>query len=111
MIIMAILGALYGFFKAMRDTLAHHFYTSIFARCKKPKWYKWFQSDWRDRPKHCFSPLWDGWHFSDFGVSLVTVLGVWKGCDKVVGIMIFAAAAGAVFWVLYKKIFLYAKSA
>ena len=65
-IIVLLSGALAGFGKALRDTVAHHFPVSVFAKITNPTTYRWFQSDWQNKPAHWFSPTWDAWHFGDF---------------------------------------------
>lgn len=52
-----------GIFNAIQDTIRHHWDTSIFTRIKSLFWFRWFRSDWRDKPKHSIWFLWDAWHF------------------------------------------------
>ena len=60
-----VLSMLAGIGKGTANTIAHHFYKSIFANIKSEFWLKWFQSSWLDRPNHPIWFLWDGWHFFD----------------------------------------------
>lgn len=66
MLLFILGGILAGFFKAVRDTIAHHWERSVFNEIKNIRFREWLQSDWRNKPNHFIAPLWDGWHFSDF---------------------------------------------
>ena len=63
-----VLSILAGMFKAMRDTIAHHWYKAIF-RFYSDFWREWFKSDWKRKEGWPFINLYimffDGWHFSD----------------------------------------------
>ena len=65
-VLVIILAILHRFGKALRDTVAHHFGNSVFHKVKSHAFYVWLRSDWQDKPKHIFVPLWDAWHFGDF---------------------------------------------
>ena len=54
-----------GICKAIRDTVAHHWEISIFAGIKSKVIRNWFQSDYKNKPRHVIWFLWDAWHFSD----------------------------------------------
>lgn len=69
-----ILALMHGFGKALRDTVAHHFPESIFNRATDPRAWKWYRSDWQDRPAHKIVPLWDAWHFGDFWASAAPIV-------------------------------------
>lgn len=54
-----------GICKASRDTIAHHWKVSIFAKIKSNVIRNWLKSDWDKKPNHFIWFLWDGWHFFD----------------------------------------------
>ena len=60
-----MLAILSGLSKAIRDTVAHHWNICVFSRIKYNFWFKWFRSDWRDKPSHPIWFLWDAWHCFD----------------------------------------------
>jgi len=73
--ILILAGILAGFFKAVRDTIDHHWERCLFREITNTKVRNWFKSDWRDKPSHIIAPLWDGWHCSDF-FSYVSFTGL-----------------------------------
>ena len=103
---------LVGFGKAARDTIAHHYPTSVFFELG-PEWLsKWFQSNWQDWPLHFGLFRLDAWHFFEFmlfiGVgSLVSSSIYYSEMDWTAGIVALPVI-GFIFIVFY-KIFLVRK--
>jgi hypothetical protein len=60
-----ILGLIAGIAKAGRDTIAHHWDSSIFNEIRHAGWRKWFMSWYLNKPDHPIWFLWDGWHCFD----------------------------------------------
>jgi len=108
MILLLIFGMLAGFFKAVRDTIAHHWERSIFNEIKNVRLREWLRSDWKDKPDHFIAPLWDGWHFSDF-CSYVSFCGLayYASCygNWFRASFIFLALMLITFTIFYHKIF------
>ena len=104
-IIIAILAILAGLGKAVRDTIAHHWGKCIFSKIKNELWFKWFRSDWRDKPNHPIWFLWDAWHCFDSlsYVVYLPILFLFDGWFHLVVIVIFRWLA---FHDFYHKILL-----
>lgn len=103
------LAGLQGAGKALRDTVAHHFPQSVFNKIRWQWLWKWFRSDWRDRPSHIIIPLWDAWHFGDFIANLAPVF--WSGFglyafdvfDWKRLVVLYVIVYSVTFWWLYKR--------
>lgn len=99
-----VLAALGGIGKAMRDTIAFNWATSIFNKIKNERLRRWFQSTGK-KPNHLIWFLWDGWHFGDTlsYVSLLTALffiAIWYQ------VPVCAALFGGIFQLFFHVVFL-----
>ena len=73
--ITAALILLAAIFKAIADTLDHHFYTSIFLRWKdKPFWNPLHERN--DAVKRIFSYPIDAWHLANSGMIVCFIVAV-----------------------------------
>lgn len=99
---MAILS---GLGKAVRDTIAHHWERCIFTKIGNEFWFKWFRSDWRDKPSHPIWFLWDAWHWFDT-LSYATLFVLIYLCSEYWEISVIISAKWLSFSIFYHKILL-----
>lgn len=103
-IIMVTLSILAGSGKALRDTVSFHWDNCIFARIKNKRWYRWFKSDYEDRPNYLIWFLWDAWHFGDT-ISYASLLALMVTIETWLQVAICAITMGVIFQLLYHGIF------
>lgn len=98
MILSLILVALAGFFKAVADTLADHFDTSIFKKLNPKFWHKATSSEYA---KRIFGYKLDGWHLAN---SLMIFSFVAAASDSLIDFIILGVLFNIVFNLEYNKI-------
>lgn len=98
--------------KAVRDIIKFHWNICIFNQLlpKNSKTWKWFRSDWRDKPKNpplswsLFAPLWNGWHCGDF-ISYVLLGIALYNCNNFIEFIICLTIFWTFFELFYKYIY------
>jgi len=111
---------LIGTGKAARDTIAHHYLTSVFFNVQN-RWTflnlrfrtwltKWFESNWNDWPLHFGLFRLDAWHFFDLlhyiGVGLLVSSSIYYNeMDWTAGIVALPVI-GFTFMIFYKIFFI-----
>lgn len=99
-----ILLAIAAIFKAVADTVDHHFDTSVFRRLNADFWDRDFSSD---RAKRIFNYKLDAWHLAQSGMIVCMIAAVALHQEKLewwLEVLIGGAGWNLIFNTFYNKI-------